>query len=70
MRMTGRVLRFGMRGYGWALLDGTRNSVFFHIRDVRNHLCPQIGDRIEFNLEKSEKGLRALDIELLSGVRL
>lgn len=70
MRMTGRVLRFGAKGYGWALIDGTRNSIFFHVRDVRERLCPQIGDRIEFEVERSEKGLKALDIELLSGVRL
>jgi cold shock CspA family protein len=69
MRKQGKILRFGAHGYGWAVMDGTRESVFVHIRDMRGRLVPREGDRIEFDVLETPKGPKALDVELLIGVR-
>jgi cold shock CspA family protein len=65
VRQQGKVLRFGAHGYGWAVMDGTRESVFLHIRDMRGRLVPREGDRVEFDLLRTEQGPKALDVALL-----
>jgi cold shock CspA family protein len=63
------MLRFGAQGYGWASIDGSRKTAFVHINDVRERLAPREGDRIEFEILETPKGPKALDVELLIGVR-
>jgi cold shock CspA family protein len=69
MRHQGKVARFSdTQGYGWAILDDSRKSVFIHVNDMRGRRVPREGDRIECEVSETEKGLKALDIALLPPV--
>ncbi len=64
-REIGDVKTFSdIKGYGF-IENESESSIFFHINDVRNHFILKEGDRVEFNLLRTEKGPKALDVELI-----
>lgn len=66
--MQGTIKRLTDKGFGFIGVEGGGKDLFFHttaLVDVGfNEL--QVGDRVEFDTEQSEKGPRAVDVSLLS----
>ncbi|MFI6093870.1 cold-shock protein [Streptomyces sp. NPDC051218] len=63
---TGRVIRFdGMRGYGFIAPEYGGEDVFLHVNDL---LIPEsalrAGLMVEFEIEDSERGLKASKVRL------
>lgn len=52
------------KGYGFITLEDNRD-VFFHVSDVIGPEIPQSGDLVSFKLKEGEKGLRAVDVEII-----
>jgi cold shock CspA family protein len=51
--MQGRVQKYvELRGYGFILLD-FKTRVFFHLRDWKSDLAPQVGMHVTFDLSPS-----------------
>jgi len=67
VRATGTVVRFGAKFFGFVSVDGTRQVVYVHLADVKGRLMLREGDQIAFDVEQTEKGPRATNVELLSG---
>lgn len=59
--VTGTVLCFGVRGFGFAETDGGHLNVFVHIADVKGSRFLHAGDRIRFNVVPSAKHPGKLD---------
>lgn len=51
-------------GYGFIKSENMKD-VFCHSRDVRNCYDLDRGDVVEFDIEKTEKGLRAVNVKIL-----
>jgi|SRR6516162_8288359 cold shock CspA family protein len=67
-RVTGvidRVCSGPGQGYAFARLDETGDMVFFHKNDVWFFNQLQPGDVLEFAVIRTERGLRAQDVELV-----
>lgn len=50
------------RGYGFIRSKQTKKDVYVHISDAKNHL--KVGAKVNFRVEETEKGLRALEVML------
>lgn len=70
MRRIGTVVNYRRSGYGWLDWDG--QSVWLHIQDVRDkgHMLPElrVGQRIEFDLKVTPKGLRAINARVVETI--
>ena len=51
------------KGYGFINADHTTKDIFVHVTDVDDKV--KKGDKVKFNLESSQKGLVAKNVELL-----
>ena len=51
------------KGYGFINADHTSKDIFVHVTDVEDKV--KKGDKVKFNLESSQKGLVAKNVELL-----
>jgi CspA family cold shock protein len=61
----GRVKFFNRkRGYGFIEAESLEKDVFVHVTNIDNELNK--GDRVSFEIEKSEKGLEARNVQLLT----
>jgi cold shock CspA family protein len=66
MRVQGTVTNFSAnKRWGWVLPDGTRKSVFIHSSDVADRLTLRENDRIEFEIEATPRGDKAVRAVLL-----
>jgi CspA family cold shock protein len=61
--MTGTVITYGRKGFGWVDADG--RSIFVHIQDVKGQAVLHAGETVEFDLVHGPKGLRALNVRVL-----
>lgn len=65
----GKVIRFDdVRGYGFVLPETGGEDVFLHVNDInfdKRKLTP--GTVVEFVVEEGERGLKASDVNLVSG---
>ncbi len=52
-----------MRGFGFIKVDGTGEEVFVHKSDVRGKI--RENDVVEFEIQKGEKGLNAVDVRVV-----
>jgi CspA family cold shock protein len=59
------VLNFNHRGFGFLLPDGSRQQLFFHVKDVVGRLTLREGDRVSFSITPDPKGDRATNVRLL-----
>ena len=63
--MKGKIARwFEYRGYGFIDVDGQQNDVFVHTSDINGLSSPATGDEVEFEIRESDKGPRAVNVEL------
>lgn len=58
------------KGFGFIEFPGSDNDVFFHFSgckfDTRTHR-PQPGDEVTFELEQSDRGPKAINVQLVDG---
>ncbi|NMM47827.1 cold-shock protein [Marinigracilibium pacificum] len=58
---TGKVNNFDdSKGFGFIIDSDTRDSIFVHINDCNDDIA--VGDKVEFELEKGPKGLKASNV--------
>ena len=61
---TGTVKFFNeTRGFGFIKVDGTGEEVFVHKTDV--HGTIRENDAVEFEIQKGNKGLNAVDVKVI-----
>jgi cold shock protein len=61
----GKVKFFNeMRGFGFITVDETGEEVFVHKSDVRGRI--RENDAVEFEIQKGQKGLNAVDVKVIS----
>ena len=68
MRMTGIVAAWkAERGYGFVHPDDGDDDVFLHVTAVKEAMPPDVGDRVEFEIEPDRRSgrLRAVDVKVL-----
>jgi CspA family cold shock protein len=63
--MKGTIARwFDYRGFGFIAVEGQEKDVFVHTSDVKGVGSPQVGDSVEFEVTESNKGPRAVNVEI------
>ncbi len=65
-KMEGEVAKFGTKGYGFIAGDDDE-QYFVHQKNIFNKSRLKTGARVVFNVENSDKGWVATDVELASG---
>lgn len=62
--MKGTIARwFDYRGFGFIDVEGQEKDVFVHTNDIKGG-SPKIGDSVEFEIQESQKGPRAVNVEI------
>jgi CspA family cold shock protein len=63
--MKGTIAKwFDHRGFGFIDVEGQETDVFVHTNDVKSVGSPRIGDSVEFEVQESYKGPRAVNVEI------
>jgi CspA family cold shock protein len=63
----GTVKRWlGGRGYGFIRPEGKREDVFVHSSDLQGAAYLREGEKVEFNIEDSPRGPRAVNVKPVS----
>lgn len=65
---TGTVKTVTDKGFGFITQDGADKDVFYHETILTGELADRklrAGDKVKFEVEQSEKGPRAIEIELV-----
>jgi cold shock CspA family protein len=63
--MKGKIARwFNFRGFGFIDVEGQEKDVFVHTNDIKGNSSPEIGDIVEFEVEESHKGQRAVNVKI------
>ena len=63
--MKGKIARwFNFRGFGFIDVEGQEKDIFVHTSDVKGDSSPIIGDTVEFEVTESNKGPRAVNVEI------
>jgi cold shock CspA family protein len=52
-------------GYGFINVKHRKKDVFFHSFDVKGVYDLDPGDRVEFEIEKTNKGMKAVKVKIL-----
>jgi CspA family cold shock protein len=52
-------------GFGFIETKGSSKHVFCHSRDIRNCYDLDRGDVVEFEIEKTDKGPRAVNVKIV-----
>ena len=60
---TGIVTFFSEKGYGFITEDKSKENIFFHSNNCEEMI--KKGNKVSFEIEKSPKGLSAIDIKLV-----
>lgn len=63
--MEGTVKRWLDRGYGFIDVDGMEDDVFVHNSELQGAFQLREGQRVEFDVEDSPKGPRALNVKVV-----
>jgi CspA family cold shock protein len=56
---------FDYRGFGFIDVEDQEKDVFVHTSSVKGYTSPQIGDSVEFEVQESYKGPRAVNVEIM-----
>lgn len=66
----GVIKRFNHeRGFGFITPEGSSSDVFVHIKALREsgiNECPPDGTRVQFEVERGDRGDRAIKIQVLA----
>jgi cold shock CspA family protein len=54
-RLTGKVVMWSERGFGFVRRDNGKGDLFFHCKDVRGGSAA-VGERVEFSIGEGRKG--------------
>ena len=52
-------------GFGFIKTQDSKKDIFCHSRDVRNCYDLDKGDIVDFEIEKTEKGVRAVNVKIV-----
>ena len=64
--MKGTIKRWlDLRGFGFIEAVDQEKDIFVHTSDVKGLASPKIGDVVEFEIEDSDKGPRAVNVEIV-----
>jgi len=64
--LKGKVVRWLTgRGYGFIEPEEGGKDVFVHYSEIENAYLLKEGQKVEFNIEPSDKGPRAINVEVL-----
>jgi CspA family cold shock protein len=55
---------FEHRGFGFIDVENQPNDIFVHVSDVNGFVAPRMGDNVEFEVQDTYKGPRAVNVEL------
>ncbi len=65
--MKGKVKRWlGLRGYGFIQTEDRKEDIFVHSSDVQGKSSLEEGEEVEFEIESSYKGPRAVKVKPVS----
>ncbi|MCW4013331.1 MAG: cold shock domain-containing protein [Candidatus Bathyarchaeota archaeon] len=53
------------QGFGFIKTNDSKKDIFCHSRDVKNCYDLDMGDIVEFELEKTDKGPRAINVKIV-----
>ena len=53
------------QGFGFIKVDDSRKDIFCHSRDIKNCYDLDKGDKVEFEIEKTSKGPRAVNVKIV-----
>ena len=63
--MKGKIARwFDFRGYGFIEVEGQEDDIFVHSTNVNGDAVPKVGDFVDFDVQESPKGPRAVNVEI------
>ena len=54
------------RGYGFIGVDGRETDVFVHNSNVEGRLSLRVGERVEFDIEETDRGPRAVNVVVVT----
>lgn len=63
--MEGIVKRWLDRGYGFIKVEGKDDDVFVHNNDIEGVFELREGQKVEFDIEDSPKGPRAVNVKII-----
>lgn len=66
---TGRVKKWiDERGFGFITLDAGGNDIFVHFSGIKQKVYKSLteGDKVRFRITKGDKGLKAIDVEVIN----
>jgi CspA family cold shock protein len=62
--MKGTIARwFDNRGFGFIAVDEQPNDIFVHVTDTNDYSNPQLGDTVEFDINETNRGPRAINVK-------
>jgi CspA family cold shock protein len=68
--LKGKIARwFNYRGFGFIDVEGQEKDVFVHTSDLKGFSSPEVGDTVEFEVSDSDKGPRAVNVEMVASFR-
>ena len=53
------------KGYGF-IIDDKGEDYFFHISNLKNSMIVEKNDTVTFEIEKTQKGLQAINVEIVA----
>ena len=63
--MKGTIAKwFDHRGFGFINVEGQEKDIFVHTNDINSESSPKIGDNVEFEVQESYKGPRAVNVKI------
>jgi CspA family cold shock protein len=57
------------KGFGFIAVEGSEKDIFYHERSLTGELATRklrVGDVVKFDIEETEKGKNAINIELVT----
>ena len=63
--MKGKIARwFDFRGFGFIEVEGQEHDIFLHSSNVNGTAVPKAGDVVNFDVQDSAKGPRAVNVDI------